>query len=83
MCAQAGERLTTADLPGYFGVGSPVPQPFELDLEKVNRVNAYLLLALGQKGLGNLKAAEACVQELVRLDPYNATLEIYRKLDVL
>ena len=69
---KSGENLIeNADLRGYFGVGSPVPAPYEQDQERLHRIDGLLLIALGKKGLGDEDGAKAALDELLAIDPYN------------
>ena len=81
---EAGDRqLEKAHLPGYFGVGMAAPLPYEQDIVRQNSINAYLLRALGCKGLGDEEACRACVEKLEALDPTNFKLSFLRTLGVL
>ena len=80
----AGEQLrANARRYGYFGVGMPTPLPFELDVAPLNLAEAHLLIALGQKGLGNDAASRQAVESLTALDPWNCKLCFFRQLGIL
>lgn len=68
---------------GYFGVGMPSPLPFELDVKPLNLAEANLLLALGNKGLGNETSCRSALKALKELDPWNLKLCFLEKLGVL
>ena len=79
-----GDRqLATAHIPGYFGVGMSAPLPYEQDIVRQNSINAYLLKALGYRGLGDETACRTCTGKLEELDPTNCKLSFLRMLDVL
>ena len=83
MCAQAEELLENEDLRGYFGVGSPCPPPYEQDIVRQHRVDAYLLMALGKRYLGDTIAADKALTKLRVIDPYNSRLCFLKKLRIL
>ena len=83
MLRAADTKLANADLYGYFGVGTPAPLPFELDVRRANQTEAYLLRALALRGLGDEAASQQAVAEITALDPYNMKLCFLRKLEVL
>jgi len=83
MLRDAEERLRTADLPGYFGVGMSAPLPFEPDIEKTNRIDAYLVTALAEKGLGGVSESAEAVRKLKALDPFHVRLDFFCKLGIL
>ena len=79
-----GNRLkATARHYGYFGVGMPTPLPFELDVAPLNLAEAHLLIALGQKGIGNDTASQEAVDALTAVDPWNCKLCFFRQLGIL
>ena len=75
-------QLENADLPGYFGVGMAAPLPYEQDVVRQNSINAYLLIALGYKGLGDENGSKEALQNLEKLDPTNFKLSFLRMLNV-
>ena len=83
MCSQAEDLLENEDLRGYFGVGSPCPPPYEQDVVRWHRVDAYLLMALGKRYLGDAIAADEALAKLRVIDPYNSRLCFLTKLGIL
>ncbi len=83
MMDTAAQKEKTAHLYGYFGVGMAAPLPFELDVRRLNLADAFLLKALGAKGLKEEAASLEAVKALEALDPYNAKLGFFKKLDIL
>lgn len=83
MIASGIERLETANQYGYFGVGMEAPLPFEINVTPIHQAEAYLLLALGYKGLGEEKTAESWKNKLVELDPWNSKLCYFHQLSIL
>ena len=83
LIATGDNQLKNAHIPGYFGVGMSAPLPYEQDIVRQNSINAYLLKALGNKGLGNEQACAECTAKLEALDPTNFKLSFLRMLDVL
>lgn len=81
---ESGEKLyRNADLRGYFGVGSPVPAPYEQNCERLHKIDALLLTALGKHGLGDADGAKKALDELVTLEPENMKLCFMRMTGIL
>lgn len=81
---ESGEKLyANADLRGYFGVGSPVPAPYEQDCERLHKIDALLLIALGKHGLGDDDGAKKALDELVGLEHENMKLCFLRMVGIL
>ena len=79
-----GESLKeTAHRYGYFGVGMASPLPFELDVKPIHLAEAYLLMALGCKSLGDEQGSRKALKELEALDPWNVKLCFLRRLGIL
>lgn len=72
LLARSEDLLENADKRGYFGVGMPVPAPYEQDIVRVNRINAYLLRTLGELGLGGQYADS--LERLRGLEPENTIM---------
>lgn len=83
MVAAADAQIANAHIPGYYGVGMSAPLPFEQDIVRQNRANAYLLKALGCKGLGRAEESVQYKEKLTALDPTNSRLSFLQALDVL
>lgn len=81
---ESGENLyKNADLRGYFGVGSPVPAPYEQDNVRLHKIDGLLLTALGKHGLGDDAGAKAALDELVELEPENMKLCFMRMVRII
>lgn len=81
------EMLTTAqslidnkDMRTYYGVGSPSPMPFELDIEKQNLLNGYTLKAFALYGLGKYSEAELCIRRAEELDTNDFAVYTFRQI---
>jgi tetratricopeptide (TPR) repeat protein len=81
MVKEGRARLESCHRWGYFGVGMPSPLPSELDIERMNKIDAYLLMLLGNAGLGQPYAQQ--MQALKALDPYNTKLDFFQKLELV
>ncbi len=66
----AESTLANPELYKYFGVGAPTPQPFEYDIEKINRFNGNTLKAYALLGFGRGEEASKA-REAARLDSPN------------
>ena len=83
MIMTGDRQLERAHIPGYFGVGMSAPLPYEQDIVRQNSINAFLLKALGSKGLGDEEESRICEEKLEELDPTNFKLSFLRTLGVL
>ena len=66
----------------YYGVGSPSPMPFELDIEKHNLLAGYTLKAFALYGLGKHSEAELCIRRAEELDPNDFAVYTYRQMHI-
>lgn len=81
---KSGEKLyENADLRGYFGVGSPVPAPYEQDQVRLHKIDALLLTALGKHGIGDIEGSKKALDELVSIEPENMKLCFMRMVGIL
>lgn len=78
MLAQGKAGLASCHRFGYFGVGMAAPLPSELDITRMNKIDAYVLCVLGKKGLNQEATAE--MNALLELDPCNTKIDFFRKL---
>ncbi len=77
MLASAEHTLANVDMRAYYGVGAPIPMPFEYDIVKFNTVNGLVLKSYALLGKGELREAEALMEEVRALDPYNVDLYVF------
>lgn len=80
MIAVAENQIQNCDLRTYYGVGSPSPMPFELDIVKMNLTNGYILKAYALLGFGKFNEAEECIKEAEKLDTYDFRIIAYKKI---
>ena len=71
MLEVAQKQLDNKDLRTYYGVGSPSPMPFELDIVKNNTVDGSILKAYALLGKEKIAKAEAVLTEARALSPYD------------
>ena len=81
LLARSEELLENADKRGYFGVGMPVPAPYEQDIVRMNTISAYLLRTLGELGMGGQYADS--LERLRELEPENTILCYLEQLGVV
>ncbi|MDD3336707.1 MAG: DUF5107 domain-containing protein [Eubacteriales bacterium] len=81
MLEEGQNRLRNCHRFGYFGVGMAAPLPSELDIRRMNRIDGYVLLILGNVGLGKDHRKE--LNALEEIDPYNTKLSFFRSLNLL
>ena len=80
MLSTAQNLIDNKDMRTYYGVGSPSPMPFELDVEKQNLLTGNTLKAFALYGLGRYSEAELCIRRAEALDPNNFAVYAYRKI---
>lgn len=80
MLRTAENQIANCDLRTYYGVGSPSPMPFELDIKKMNLTNGYILKAYALLGQGKFNAAEECIEAAEKLDTYDFRIIAYKQI---
>lgn len=83
MCEAADEMIENENRLPYYGVGTPAPLPFELDLPHNTHKNALLIRAVAEKALGHEAAAQQAAAELENIDPYNAKMCFMKMVGVV
>ncbi len=78
MTEHGAELLKACHRYGYYGVGMAAPLPSELDIKRMNRIDAYVLCVLGKAGLNEDYRAD--LDMLMELDPCNTKIDFFRKL---
>ena len=63
MVSTAQNLIDNKDMRTYYGVGSPSPMPFELDIEKHNLLAGYTLKAFALYGEEKYSEAEVCIRK--------------------
>ena len=81
MVEEGEKRQASSHRWGYFGVGMPAPLPSELDIKRMNLIDAHLLMLLGKAGLG--QDYQSDLDALKVYDPYNSKLDFFRKLKLV
>lgn len=77
MTGRAEQMIEQLDQWPYFGVGSPTPLPFELDIVKTNTINGYMLKGFALLGLGKAKEADEAVDVARAKTPYSFQVYLY------
>ena len=80
MLSTAQNLIDNKDMRTYYGVGSPSPMPFELDIEKHNLLTGNTLKAFALYGLGQYSDAELCIRRAAELDPNDFAVYTYRQI---
>ena len=80
MLVFAEDKIRNKDLRTYYGVGSPSPMPFELDIVKANLTTGYIIKAYALLGLGHFIDADENLKEAEKADPYDFRVVVYRKI---
>ena len=80
MLEVAENKIINCDLRGYYGVGSPTPMPFELDIERQNLTDGNILKAYALLGFGKIDEANAAIENAAEKDPYDFRIYAYRQI---
>ena len=80
MLSTAQNLIDNNDMRTYYGVGSPSPMPFELDIEKHNLLSGYTLKAFALYGMGKYSEAELCIRRAAELDTNDFAVYTYRQI---
>ena len=81
MVEEGEKRQASSHRWGYFGVGMAAPLPSELDIKRMNLIDAHLLMLLGKAGLG--QDYQSDLDALKVYDPYNSKLDFFQKLGLV
>lgn len=80
MLSTAQSLIDNKDMRTYYGVGSPSPMPFELDIEKHNLLAGYTLKAFALYGEEKYSEAEIALRKAEKLDPNNFAVYAYKQI---
>ena len=80
MLAVAENSIKNNDLRSYYGVGSPSPMPFELDVVKLNLMNGYTLKAFALYGLEDFSNAKIAITKAKDIDPYDFRIHAFENI---
>ena len=80
MLSTAQNLIDNKDMRTYYGVGSPSPMPFELDIEKHNLLSGYTLKAFALYGEEKYSEAEICIRKAECLDKNDFAVYAYRQI---
>ena len=80
MLEVAENKIVNCDLRGYYGVGSPTPMPFELDIERQNLTDGNILKAYALLGFGKIDEANAAIEKAAEKEPYDFRIYAYRQI---
>ena len=80
MISTAQSLIDNKDMRTYYGVGSPSPMPFELDIEKHNLLAGYTLKAFALYGEEKYSEAEICIRKAEKLDPNDFAVYTYKQI---
>ena len=80
MLATAENSIKNCDLRSYYGVGSPSPMPFELDVVKLNLMNGYTLKAFALYGMEDFSNAQIAIRSAEDIDPYDFRIHAYKNI---
>lgn len=77
MESAADNFIKNCDMRTYYGVGSPSPMPFELDIVKNNLTDGYVLKAYALLGTGRFNDADEYIEKARKLKQYDFRIYAY------
>jgi tetratricopeptide (TPR) repeat protein len=78
---QMGEqRMQTAAVNDYYGVGSPSYPPFGYDIVKAHTTAGNILCAYGYLAKGDLQAAQSCINQVKKADVADFAAELFEEI---
>lgn len=80
MIQVADNSIENCDLRAYYGVGSPSPMPFELNIVKNNLTDGYILKAYALLGMGKFDEADEWIAKAKSLSRYDFRIYAYEKI---
>ena len=80
MAESADNLINNCDMRTYYGVGSPSPMPFELDIVKNNLVAGNILKAYALYGMEKYGEADLCIRKAAELDADNFAVYAFGKI---
>lgn len=80
MQESADSLINNCDMRTYYGVGSPSPMPFELDIVKNNLVAGNILKAYALYGMEKYGEADLCIRKAAELDADNFAVYAFGKI---
>lgn len=80
MLAVGENKIINKDLRGYYGVGSPTPMPFELDIERQNLTDGNILKAYAWLGYGKVSEADTAIQAATDIEPHDFRIHAYHAI---
>ncbi len=78
MLKAAEGSIENKDMRSYYGVGSPSPMPFELNVEKLNLMNGYTLKAFALYGLEDYSNARIAIRMAESIDPFDFRIYAFK-----
>lgn len=76
----ADNSIENCDLRTYYGVGSPSPMPFELDIVKNNLTDGYILKAYALLGMGKFNEADEYIAKAESISQYDFRIYAYGEI---
>ncbi len=80
MIQVADNSIENCDLRMYYGVGSPSPMPFELDIVKNNLTDGYILKAYALLGMGKFNEADEYIAKAESISQYDFRIYAYGEI---
>ena len=80
MVKTADNFIENSDMRTYYGVGSPSPMPFELDIVKNNLTDGYVLKAYALLGMGKFSEADDSVEKARKIKRNDFRIYAYDKI---
>ena len=80
MIDAAENMITNCDMRSYYGVGSPSPMPFELNIERHNLTDGNILKAFALLGFGEIKEANETIESAEKIEPNDFRIYAFKEI---
>jgi len=80
MLAVAENKILNCDMRSYYGVGSPSPMPFELDIKRQNLTDGNILKAFALLGMVDFDNANNALADAEKIEPNDFRIHAYKKI---
>ncbi len=76
----AENLIVNCDMRSYYGVGSPSPMPFELNIEHQNLTEGNILKAYALLGFGKIKESNKTIEIAEKIDPNDFRIHAFKEI---
>ena len=80
MLEVADNKILNCDMRSYYGVGSPSPMPFELNIERQNLTDGNILKAFALLGYGKFDEANEAIANAEKIEPNDFRIHAFKEI---